>query len=229
MKRYKQTILSNFFVTADDLHNHHLVEANLDIESRDDRTLCTDVLHRGGRYQVLTNELLPTLCSICTAILIRRINNMPQENTLLNAKFSKVEPHSSVTQQLPLNLPCVKIKENSFINTFEQFELIWWGLANSVLSSYKRYTDRLPFCAAYIQPLASTVSRQVFEARWVSVASKVADWKAMAVIIFSFRSTQLSGQKCCPWRDNWITFSLGKRLFFRLKRSIYTQGISCCT
>lgn len=79
MKRYKQSILSNFFLTRDDSDVHHLVEANLDIESRSDRTLCTEVLHGECRYEVLVNQHLPGVCLICSAILDRRISNMPIE------------------------------------------------------------------------------------------------------------------------------------------------------
>ncbi|WP_252180053.1 hypothetical protein [Endozoicomonas sp. 4G] len=82
MKRYKQAILSNFFVAhiikPCGSQYIHLVEANLDIESRADRTLCTEVLHGAYRYEVLTNQLLPGICPICSAILDRRISNMPK-------------------------------------------------------------------------------------------------------------------------------------------------------
>ena len=79
MKRYKQAILSNFFVTDDGRDARHLVEANLDIESRSDRTLCTEILTNDCNYQVLDNSHLPSVCMICLAILDRRINNMPVE------------------------------------------------------------------------------------------------------------------------------------------------------
>ena len=79
MKRYKQAILSNFFVTDDGSDVRHLVEANLDIESRSDRTLCTEILTNDRNYQVLDNSHLPSVCMICLAILDRRINNMPVE------------------------------------------------------------------------------------------------------------------------------------------------------
>jgi len=77
VKRYKQAILSNFFVTDDGSGVRHLVEANLDIESRSDRTLCTEVLTGGCHYEVLVNRHLATACMICAAILERRIGNMP--------------------------------------------------------------------------------------------------------------------------------------------------------
>ena len=86
MKRYKQTILSNFFVITNDDGIHHLVEANLDIESRDDRTLCTEVLQGTRRYEVLTSQHFPEVCMICAAILDRRIGNMPKERKLVNGK-----------------------------------------------------------------------------------------------------------------------------------------------
>ena len=86
MKRYKQAILSNFFVTTDDEGIHHLVEANLDIESRGDRTLCTEVLQGERQYEVLTNHHLHDVCMICAAILDRRISNMPKERKVQGAK-----------------------------------------------------------------------------------------------------------------------------------------------
>lgn len=86
MKRYKQTILSNFFVTTDDDGVHHLVEANLDIESRSDRTLCTEVLQGVRHYEVLTNQHLADVCMICAAILDRRISNMPKERKAVNGQ-----------------------------------------------------------------------------------------------------------------------------------------------
>ncbi|WP_153301846.1 hypothetical protein [Endozoicomonas arenosclerae] len=86
MKRYKQAILSNFFVAQIikpcGSQFTHLVEANLDIESRADRTLCTEVLHGAYRYEVLTNHLLPDVCPICSAILDRRISNMPKDRKI---------------------------------------------------------------------------------------------------------------------------------------------------
>ncbi|WP_434002386.1 hypothetical protein [Endozoicomonas sp.] len=86
VKRYKQAILSNFFVAQIikpcGSQYTHLVEANLDIESRADRTLCTEVLHGAYRYEVLTNHLLPEVCPICSAILDRRISNMPKDRKI---------------------------------------------------------------------------------------------------------------------------------------------------
>ena len=79
MKRYKQAILSNFFVTDDGSDACHLVEANLDIESRSDRTLCTEILTSECSYEVLVNSHLSSVCVICAAILDRRISNMPVE------------------------------------------------------------------------------------------------------------------------------------------------------
>ncbi|WP_222842227.1 hypothetical protein [Endozoicomonas montiporae] len=79
--------------------DYHLVEANLDIESRDDRTLCTEVLHGNFRYEVLTNHLLSQACPICSAILKRRISNMPLERKggALNA-FEEVDEEVPETQ-----------------------------------------------------------------------------------------------------------------------------------
>ena len=79
VKRYKQVILSNFFVTDDGSGMRHLVEANLDIESRSDRTLCTEILTGNCNYEVLVNGHLAKVCVICAAILERRISNMPVE------------------------------------------------------------------------------------------------------------------------------------------------------
>lgn len=67
-------------MTQDGPKPNHLVEANLDIESRSDVTLCTEVLKGKQNFCVLTNDLLPQACPICTAIIIRRINNMPQDS-----------------------------------------------------------------------------------------------------------------------------------------------------
>ena len=94
MKRYKQAILSNFFVTTDDVGIHHLVEANLDIESRGDRTLCTEVLQGERRYEVLTNQHLHDVCMICAAILDRRISNMPKERKI-----------AGLTVEYPMSVP----------------------------------------------------------------------------------------------------------------------------
>lgn len=93
MKRYKQAILSNYFVAQIDSQpgSSHLVEANLDIESRADRTLCTEVLHGAYRYDVLTNNLLLDTCPICTAILDRRISNMPKERKANGAHPENVD------------------------------------------------------------------------------------------------------------------------------------------
>ena len=118
MKRYKQTILSNFFVTIDDDDIHHLVEANLDIESRGDRTLCTEVLQGIRCYEVLTNQHLPEVCMICSAILDRRISNMPKERKIVNGKveFQVDVPESqlcllSVESDLDYEEPTVDASE----------------------------------------------------------------------------------------------------------------------
>ncbi len=88
VKRYKQAILSNYFVThiitPCGTEHHHLVEANLDIESRADRTLCTEVIYGAYKYEVLTNTLLIDACPICAAILDRRISNMPKDRKSLS-------------------------------------------------------------------------------------------------------------------------------------------------
>lgn len=94
MKRYKQAILSNFFVAkiikSCGSRCTHLVEANLDIESRADRTLCTEVLHGAHHYEVLTNHLLPEVCPICAAILARRISNMPKKRLISSSFLNEV-------------------------------------------------------------------------------------------------------------------------------------------
>lgn len=102
MKRYKQTILSNFFVTEDGSDAHHLVEANLDIESRSDRTLCTEVLNSECRYEVLVNHHLPNVCMICSAILDRRISNMPVERKVNHGKKQELEVYTPPDTQLCL-------------------------------------------------------------------------------------------------------------------------------
>lgn len=98
MKRYKQAILSNYFVTTDDMGIHHLVEANFDIESRGDRTLCTEVLQGEREYEVLTNHYLHHVCMICSAILDRRISNMPKERKIsgLKSEFGEFVPESQL-------------------------------------------------------------------------------------------------------------------------------------
>ena len=79
--------------------DYHLVEANLDIESRDDRTLCTEVLHGEYRYEVLTNHLLVSACPICSAILKRRISNMPLERKAgTTSAFEDIEEEVPETQ-----------------------------------------------------------------------------------------------------------------------------------
>lgn len=135
VKRYKQTILSNFFVAIDsesgsiDTGDYHLVEANLDIESRDDRTLCTEVLHGEYHYEVLTNQLLTRVCPICSAILKRRISNMPLERKpgSLTA-FEEVEEEIPETQMTLLldgddDREGKDEPENSESGSSSQFEL----------------------------------------------------------------------------------------------------------
>lgn len=102
MKRYKQTILSNFFVTEDGSAARHLVEANLDIESRSDRTLCTEVLNSECRYEVLVNNHLSSVCMICSAILDRRISNMPVERKMSYGKKQTLEVYTPPDSQLCL-------------------------------------------------------------------------------------------------------------------------------
>ena len=135
MKRYKQTILSNFFVAINEAVSteegsacHHLVEANLDIESRCDRTLCTEVLQGAYRYEVLTNHLLVDACPICSAILSRRISNMPIERKMSSAMIDQ-ELLKVPESQLKLDLLDNKIKrrdsEKKQQGRAKQFELFF--------------------------------------------------------------------------------------------------------
>lgn len=102
VKRYKQAILSNFVVAQIikpcGYQYIHLVEANLDIESRSDRTLCTEVLHGAYRYEVLTNQLLPEVCPICAAILDRRISNMPKSRKVSSGFLGEVDMEAPESQ-----------------------------------------------------------------------------------------------------------------------------------
>ncbi|GAA4651495.1 hypothetical protein GCM10023116_37790 [Kistimonas scapharcae] len=97
MKRYKQSILSDYFVTIGHSGPTHVVEANFDIESSQDRTLCTDVIQASWGFEVLTNKHLPTICPICNAILDRRISNMPRLK-----RHVLVETVKPVQLQLPV-------------------------------------------------------------------------------------------------------------------------------
>lgn len=92
VKRYKQSILSDYFVVQD-LHSQvfHLMEANYDIEASMDRTLCTEVLQSSCYIDVLTNAQLGQVCSICTAILDRRICNMPRAQSSVTRKTAPLE------------------------------------------------------------------------------------------------------------------------------------------
>ncbi|WP_330926892.1 hypothetical protein [Candidatus Sororendozoicomonas aggregata] len=126
VKRYKQLILSNFFVTVNACNHRHLVEANLDIESRSDLALCTEVLDGNYHYKVLTNELVPTICPICAAILIQRINNMPLEPKN-NHQPGTLNKHQN-TPQLCLDLVALTAttSENTddMIEDYRQCELL---------------------------------------------------------------------------------------------------------
>ena len=123
VKRYKQTILSNFFMTQDGPKPNHLVEANLDIESRSDITLCTEILKGVHGFHVLTNDLLASVCPICTAILIRRINNMPQDSKPVTVTNQK-SVESKAQLSLYLSDESGKREENRKEKTFKQFELV---------------------------------------------------------------------------------------------------------
>ncbi|WP_281647520.1 hypothetical protein [Parendozoicomonas sp. Alg238-R29] len=77
MKRYKQSILSDYFVTRPDFGPRHIVEANYDIEGRGNRTLCTSLIQQESGFEVLANKHFASTCHICKAILDQRIANMP--------------------------------------------------------------------------------------------------------------------------------------------------------
>ncbi|WP_236631634.1 hypothetical protein [Endozoicomonas numazuensis] len=129
MKRYKQAILSNFFVAQIikpcGSQFTHLVEANLDIESRADRTLCTEVLHGAYRYEVLTNHLLPEVCPICSAILDRRISNMPKDRKIASGFSEEVcaeVPKSQLDLLSDLSVRAIKPKAEESVEG-HQFDL----------------------------------------------------------------------------------------------------------
>ncbi|MDE1460766.1 hypothetical protein [Spartinivicinus poritis] len=87
MKRYKQSILSDYFIVQDLTNNvKHLMEANYDIEASMDRTLCTEVLQHSHYVDVLTGAQIGKVCPICKAILDRRISNMPRSKSASSRK-----------------------------------------------------------------------------------------------------------------------------------------------
>ena len=77
MKRYKQSILSDYFVTRPELGLWHIVEANYDIEGPSNRTLCANKIVHHAEFEVLSNKHLRASCNTCKAILDQRISNMP--------------------------------------------------------------------------------------------------------------------------------------------------------
>lgn len=80
------------------------MEANLDIESRSDRALCTEVLSSPCEpMQVLENHHLPRICPICRAILLRRESNLPS----LKPVFTRLEKAA---------LPCVSDDQLSLLD-----------------------------------------------------------------------------------------------------------------
>ncbi len=89
MKRYKQSILSDYFVTPPHGGVRHIVEANYDIEGQGNRTLCTSVIHGACGFDVLSNSHLSEVCHICKAILDQRISNMPG---LRKSRHGETEP-----------------------------------------------------------------------------------------------------------------------------------------
>ncbi len=67
------------------------MEANYDIEASMDRTLCTEVLQHSRYIDVLTGAQLGKVCSICKAILDRRISNMPRTKSAISRKINQQE------------------------------------------------------------------------------------------------------------------------------------------
>ena len=63
-----------------------------------------EVLHGAIRHEVLTNALLASACPICSAILDRRISNMPKERKLSNGAQDEMDlevPESQLDLELP--------------------------------------------------------------------------------------------------------------------------------
>ena len=77
MKRYKQSILSDYFVTGPDFGPRHIVEANYDIEGQGNRTLCMKLIQYESGFEVLANKHFASTCHICKAIIDQRNSNMP--------------------------------------------------------------------------------------------------------------------------------------------------------
>ncbi|WP_133296080.1 hypothetical protein [Zooshikella ganghwensis] len=104
VKRYKQSILSDYFVIIDpESHEYHLVESNYDIEEgQRNRTLCTEVIQHATFADVLTNQRMSEVCLICKAILLRRIENMP--HAVKKAKALKEQQEELSTEISPQQL-----------------------------------------------------------------------------------------------------------------------------
>ena len=84
MKRYKQSILSDYFVTSPEGGVCHIVGANYDIEDQSNLTLCGHHMHDDHDFEVLANRFLAmhlgngrVVCHACKVILYQRIANMP--------------------------------------------------------------------------------------------------------------------------------------------------------
>ncbi len=84
MKRYKQSILSDYFVTSPYDGLFHIVGANYDIEDQGNFTLCNHRVHGDSDFEVLNNRHLAVsvggdvkICPTCKAALFQRISNMP--------------------------------------------------------------------------------------------------------------------------------------------------------
>ncbi|MGI0116355.1 hypothetical protein [Zooshikella sp. RANM57] len=106
VKRYKQSILSDYFVITDpESHEHHLVESNYDIEEgQRNRTLCTEVIQHASFADVLTNQRMSEVCLICKAILLRRIENMPHPSKKSKALKEHQEERSAEISPQQLSL-----------------------------------------------------------------------------------------------------------------------------
>jgi hypothetical protein len=81
------------------------------------------VLHGAFRYEILTNALLPEVCPICSAILDRRISNMPKERKTISS-VQEVEDREVPESQLDMLLGLDAGKsDNKRVAEDKQFEL----------------------------------------------------------------------------------------------------------
>ncbi|CAM3806099.1 hypothetical protein [Parendozoicomonas haliclonae] len=110
MKRYKQSILSDYFVTRPEHGVRHIVGANYDIEDQGNRALCSIVVVTEAGFEVLSNRYLAgkpgsgnETCHICKALLDQRISNMPGQ-VKLRAFDSEPRQFELPVHQLGLDL-----------------------------------------------------------------------------------------------------------------------------